>query len=177
MFETDEVLFERLVRGDMRAFDALYERFERQLFGFIRAQLSDVAEAEDVLHEAFMAVLRERDKRSEMRSFRAWLYQVAHHLCSNRVRSRKRAVGLVEDAKHAPKSDPPGAHEALEKQERARHLEAAIERLPKSMHELYRLRASGMTNEEVAEILAVPIGTVKSRMHELVKRLKEEVST
>jgi RNA polymerase sigma-70 factor, ECF subfamily len=175
--ETDEVLFERLVRGDMRAFDRLYERFERQLFGFIRAQLGDVGEAEDVLHEAFMAVLRERDKRSEVRSFRSWLYQVAHNLCLNRVRSRKRAAGLVEESKHVKGSDPPGAHEALEGQERAKLLERAVERLPKNLGEVYRLRAAGMSLEEVAEILAVPIGTVKSRMHEMVKRLREEVQT
>jgi RNA polymerase sigma-70 factor (ECF subfamily) len=173
--DSDEALFERLAGGDMRAFDRLYERFERQLFGFIRAQLSDVGEAEDVLHEAFMAVLREREKRSEVRSFRAWLFQVAHNLCLNRARSRKRAGRVVEEAP-AP-SAPPRADQALEGHQQGVLLERAVAHLPEGLAQLYRLRAAGMSNEQVAEILSVPIGTVKSRMHEMVKRLREEVQT
>jgi RNA polymerase sigma-70 factor (ECF subfamily) len=86
--ETDEALYARWIGGDLRAFDALYARHERPLFGFVRAFVRDQAEAEDVLHEAFMSVLRER--RRDIRSFRAWMYEVTRHLCLNRARSKKR---------------------------------------------------------------------------------------
>jgi RNA polymerase sigma-70 factor (ECF subfamily) len=177
--DSDEALFERLAAGDMRAFDRLYDRFERPLFGFLRAQLADAGEAEDVLHEAFMAVLRERERRAEVRSFRAWLFQVAHNLCLNRVRSRKRAGRALEAANQveAMGSAPAEADRALEAHQRAALLERAVSRLPQALAELYRLRAAGMSYEEVADILAVPVGTVKSRMHEMVRRLREEVQT
>ena len=89
--DSDEALYARLRRGELAAFDRRYERFERPRFGFLRAQLGDAAEAEDVLHEAFLAVLRAGDARDELRSFRAWLFQVARNLCLNRARARRRA--------------------------------------------------------------------------------------
>ena len=175
--DTDEALFDRLVAGDMSAFDRLYERFERPLFGFIRAQLGDAGEAEDVLHEAFMAVLRERGRRSEVRSFRAWLYQVARNLCQNRIRSSKRAGRTADAATRAEAlgSAPVAAERALELHQQAELLLRAVSGLPAPLAEVYRLRASGMSYDEVAEILDVPVGTVKSRMHEMVKRLREEM--
>jgi RNA polymerase sigma-70 factor, ECF subfamily len=176
--DSDEALFERLIAGDMRAFDQLYDRFERPLFGFIRVQLGDAAEAEDVLHEAFMAVLRERAARKEVRSFRAWLFQVARNLCLNRVRSRKRAGRALDAATPAETMGgaPLPAEQAIEQRQQAEKLQRAVARLPEALAEVYRLRASGMSHDEVALVLSIPVGTVKSRVHEMVKRLREEIS-
>jgi RNA polymerase sigma-70 factor, ECF subfamily len=172
---SDEALYARWAAGDMRAFDQLYARFERPLYGFVRAYIRDASEAEDVLHEAFMAVLRER--RNDIRSFRAWIYEVTRHLCLNRVRSRKRAARAVEsadvDSRGAAQSSP---EDQLEERRRAATLERAVSRLPQPFAEVYRLRASGMSYEEVADVLEIPVGTVKSRIHDMVIRLKEEVS-
>lgn len=172
MLDSDEALFERLALGDMRAFDRLYDRFERPLYGFIRAELRDAIEAEDVLHEAFLAVLREREKAGRPRSFRGWIFGVAHHLCLNRLRSRKRerrALGPVPEPAHADSSD------ELDARRRSRLLELAVGRLPVGLGEVYRLRAAGLSYDEMADALGLPVGTVKSRMHEMVRRLREEV--
>ena len=173
---SDEALLEQTIAGDMRAFDRLYERFERPLFGFIRAQLAgDAAEAEDVLHEAFMSLLRGRGERAEIRSVKAWLFEVARNLCFNRARSRKRAGRALEAVAQVPVEAPAGAESRLEQREIARELEGAVARLPLPLAEVYRLRAAGMSYEEVAHVLDVPLGTVKSRMNEMVKRLRAEV--
>jgi RNA polymerase sigma-70 factor, ECF subfamily len=175
--DSDEALFEQLIAGDLRAFDRLYDRFERPLFGFIRSQIGDAHEAEDLLHEAFIAVLRERTARHAVRSFRAWLFQVARNLCLNRLRSRKRAGHALEAAAHdAVVVAPIVAEQVLERCEQAALLERAVERLPEPFAELYRLRATGMSYDDLAEILRVPVGTVKSRMHEMVRRLREEMA-
>jgi len=175
--DSDEALFEQLVAGDLRAFDRLYDRFERPLFGFIRAEVGDAQEAEDLLHEAFMAVLRERGSRHEVRSFKAWIFQVARNLCLNRVRSRKRAGRAFEAAARveAVAMPPVAAEQALEQHEQVELLHRAVRRLPEPLAELYRMRAAGMSYDELAAILGVPVGTVKSRMHEMVRRLREEV--
>jgi RNA polymerase sigma factor (sigma-70 family) len=175
--DSDEALFDRLIAGDMRAFDRLYARFARPLSGFIRVRLGEAGEAEDVLHEAFMAVLRERERRGEVQSFRAWLYQVANNLCLNRVRARRRA-GRVEEAFESvdPRdTEAAGVDAVLEGQQRLQQLHRAVARLPEALAEVYRLRASGMSNDEVAQALEIPVGTVKSRTHEMVKRLREEM--
>ena len=174
--DSDEALFERLIGGELAAFDRLWARYERPLFAFVRARLGDAAEAEDVLHEAFMAVLRERERRSEVRSFRAWLYQVAHHLCLNRLRTRRRAGRAHDEIAELAPSHAPGAQSELETRERTERLARAVAKLPPAHAELYRLRAAGMPYEEIATILGVPIGTVKSRLHELVGSLREEMS-
>jgi len=171
--ESDEALYARWIGGDLRAFDALYARWERPLFGFVRAFVRDQAEAEDVLHEAFMSILRER--RKDIRSFRSWIYEVTRHLCLNRARSKKRAARALEEVKSV-EPDVASVENEIDARRRAIALERAVSRLPEMFAEVYRLRASGMSYDEVAEILGVPVGTVKSRVHEMVLRLKEEVS-
>jgi len=171
---SDEALRERLLRGDVGAFDALYDRHARPLHGFIRRMLGDAHEAEDVLHEAFLAMLREPPDAAVV-SLRAWLYRVARNLCLNRIRSRRRGARAVEaaadpDASAAP---PDRAYEAHEAEARLRR---AVARLPEAHAELYALRAGGMQYDEIAAVLGVPVGTVKSRAHEMVSRLREEMT-
>jgi RNA polymerase sigma-70 factor (ECF subfamily) len=167
--DSDEALYDRLRAGDLAAFDRLYERYERRLFGFIRTQLRDVHEAEDVFHETFLAIL---DTRPDIRSFKAWLFQVARNICLNRVRSRQRAERALEtaaalvappDDNPMPRADDPS-------------LRAAVARLPPGLAEVYQLRASGMSYDELADVLEIPVGTVKSRMHEMMRRLREVMS-
>jgi RNA polymerase sigma-70 factor (ECF subfamily) len=173
--ESDERLYERLRAGDLAAFDALYARYERRLFAFVRGLIGDAAEAEDVFHEAFMQVLGERPRFDDPArgSFRAWLYTVARNACLNRLRSRDRGqrAHTTPDGEPAP----PAADEKLERAEASAALDRALEHLPQALGELYRLRAAGLSYEELARVLDLPLGTVKSRMHELVAQLKKEM--
>jgi RNA polymerase sigma-70 factor (ECF subfamily) len=173
---SDEALYESLLAGEVRAFDQLYERHERPLFGFIRRQLTDVAEAEDVLHDTFLALLRDRAGARAAVSLRAWLFGVARHLCLNRQRTQKRAGQALEtEARSAPAAST-GPEELFAGQESQALLRRAVERLPTDLATLYQLRASGLAYEEMAEALGVPLGTIKSRMHQMVKSLREELS-
>ena len=99
---------------------------------------------------------------------------MTRHLCLNRVRSKKRGERAIASAEIAERA--PGADDQLDAHRRAARLERAVGRLPESLAAVYRLRATGMSYDDVAEVLDIPIGTVKSRMHEMVLRLKEEVS-
>ncbi len=173
---SDEALYERLLRGDIGAFDVLYARHEAHLFGFIVRHVGDRQEAEDILHEAFLAVLRERGGGRSTGSFRAWLYTVTRHLCLNRLRSRRRAARAVEQVAREAVRAEGHPEQALETRESAAALERAVSRLPTALAELYHLRAGGMSYEELAQLFAIPVGTVKSRMHQMVSLLREEMS-
>jgi RNA polymerase sigma factor (sigma-70 family) len=173
--QSDEALYEALLNGDLRAFDTLYARYERHLFGFIRKHLVDVHEAEDVLHETFMAILRDRAGARAARSLRAWIFQVARNLCLNRQRSARRASRALEKEARSPEEANPGPESAIEDRQARDALRGAVAKLPLELGELYSLRTQGMSYAEMAEVLGIPLGTVKSRMHELVKQLREEM--
>lgn len=173
---SDEALFEHLLQGDMSAFDALYARYERPLFGYLRRLLADAHEAEDVFHETFMALLRLREQGDSPRSFKAWIYTVARNLCLNRLRSRKRATRAMAACKRAarePQAQPDGR---LLQRETVEALRRAADRLPEALGELYTLRSGGLSYAELAQVLGIPLGTVKSRMNDMVKRLRQEMN-
>lgn len=172
---SDEALYEQLLAGDLGAFDELYARHERHLFGFIVSHLADRCEAEDVLHDAFMAVLRERQAGRSVTSFRAWLFQIARRLCLNRLRSRRRGAKALAAAARAPEPPAEQPEQALLRQQAHAALSSALARLPAHLAELFRLRAGGLSYDELAQVLALPLGTIKSRLHELISRLRAEV--
>jgi RNA polymerase sigma factor (sigma-70 family) len=118
-----------------------------------------------------------RERHAEVRCFKAWLYQVARHAAQNRIRSRSRGARAVAVAAFDPTlAEPPRLPDrAIESEERRAALARAVAGLPAPLAEVYRLRSGGASYDEIAIALEVPVGTVKSRMNELVHRLRSEV--
>ena len=171
--DSDEELFRRTREGDMAAFDGLYARYEGPLFGFLLAVLRSREDAEEMFHEAFLAVLKSGEPRFSAGGFRAWLYRVARNAALNRIRSEQRgarAISLLGEEE--PPSTPEGD---LAERQRSVALETAVARLPPALSHVYHLRTSGLSYEEMADVLEIPVGTLKSRMHEMVARLREEL--
>ncbi len=170
MTESDEALYAKVKAGDMAAFDVLYARYERPLFCFILSQTRSRADAEEIFQDAFMNALKSREVRFDI-GFRSWIYRVARNLILNRVRSRERG-GRAMDAlpERAPE---PNAPEVIDGLQRDAALQHAVAKLPEGLSELYRLRTAGLSYEEMAAVLELPLGTLKSRFHQLIVQLKE----
>ena len=179
MLEADETLYARAKEGDMRSFDALYARYEACLFGFIVSQVRHRADAEDVFHEAFVNALKAPVVRfSGSGGFRAWIYRIARNLVINRARSSQRgARALAEVARLRSQGEgaPPASDDALADAEMRAALELAVAKLPPALSEVFHLRVSGLRYEEIADVLECPVGTIKSRMNQMVKELREEL--
>jgi RNA polymerase sigma-70 factor (ECF subfamily) len=172
---TDEDLYTKARVGDVRAFDQLYARYERRLFGFVLRLLGDRGQAEEVFHDALLAVLRGGPATFEQTFFKAWLFRVARNACANRLRSRARGEGALARA-GADEETTPSAEQRLVEEERSFALATAVRQLPAQLADVFHLRTSGLSYAEIASVLEVPVGTVKSRMSTLVHELKGELS-
>ncbi|HSO33120.1 MAG TPA: sigma-70 family RNA polymerase sigma factor [Labilithrix sp.] len=181
--DTDEHLFERTRSGDIAAFDVLYERYEVRLFAYLRAISGNRQDAEELLHDAFLAALKAGENgRGEAGAFCGFLYRVARNLAFNRRRAalrHDRMLSSVPDfeaeAEQARPSVGVRADTAIERRELEAALADAVGRLPLALGELYHLRSSGLSYEQIAAVIEAPLGTVKSRMHQMVNVLREEL--
>lgn len=173
--ESDEALYQRVRDGDMAAFDQLYQRYETQLFGFLLRTLRHREDAEDVFHDTFLNALKSPDVQLAPGSFRSWLFRIARNLCHNRRRSEARGT-RAESALPEP-VETPDAEASLAHHERFHALDGAVARLPEALSEIYHLRSSGLSYEEMAEVLSIPLGTLKSRMNQMITMLREDMKS
>ncbi|RMG09094.1 MAG: RNA polymerase sigma factor [Planctomycetota bacterium] len=179
---TDEELVVRLRAGDAPALRLLMERYERSLYGYLRRLLGTEQDAEDAFQEVFLRVLRALDRFDSQRRFRPWLYAIATNLARNLHRRRATRRALTLDAPEAggegealaarlAARDPEPA-EAVESAERSRAVAAAVAALPeKGRAALVLYYYQGLSYEEIAQALEIPLGTVKSRIHNAMARL------
>ena len=167
---SDEELMQDLQRGELRAFDALYERHSRALFNFILRLLRDESLAEDVFQETCMRVLKNAGRFDSRSRFRTWLYTVAHNLSMDELRRRRRRMSIP--AGELPRPTPePDPHERLVEDESARRLLGGLKPELRAVVVLRVLH--GYSQEETARIVGAPVGTVKSRLHHALKRLRQ----
>lgn len=163
--------------GDGTAFDLLVQRWDRKIQGAAFRVLGSDDEARDVSQEAFLKAFRGlRSFRREAR-FSSWLYQIAMNLCRDRLRRRRgrEHVSLdevVENGEPALRQRPV-ALEALHSQDVARAVAAAIDSLSEEQREVVVLKEyQGLTFPEIADVLGVPLSTVKTRLYRALGQLR-----
>jgi RNA polymerase sigma-70 factor (ECF subfamily) len=166
--ESDERLMARLARGDESALAPLVERFRGPLYGFL-ARRAGEADADDLFQETWIRVVRSRERFDPGRRFSTWLFQIANNLC--RDRGRRRAVKeRAEDAMREAGGDPRGREPSLDLR---LHVRRRIAELPERLQEVLLLRYfEQMTESEIAEVVGIPTGTVKSRLHAAIHGLR-----
>lgn len=165
----DGELIAQYKAGDAEAFAALYQRHKAMVAGYARAITGSREEAENIVQEVFLAVIRRFESLKPEGNFRAYLLTRARGLALNLRRVRLPDHGDCPDAALAE----PGPPEAAEKEEAAERLRAALESLPREQREVVALRAhGGMTVAEIADMLGEPVGTIKSRYRYALEKLR-----
>jgi RNA polymerase sigma-70 factor (ECF subfamily) len=166
---SDGELLSRIARGDRAAFEVLYERYARAVFGLALRRLGDRDRAEEAVQETFAAVWRSaRSYRPERGPGGPWLYAVARNAIVDRFRGRTEPVADIPDT---PSSEI-GPEEAAEAGWVAWRVHRALAALPPPEREVVELAYwSGLSQSEVAEFLNVPLGTVKTRTRSALGRL------
>lgn len=159
----DRTLVRDAQAGDQRALDALLRRHQPRLHALCRRMTANDADALDALQEALLAIVRGLPRFDGRAAFTTWSYRVATNACLDELRRRKRVPdpGLPE-VEHAPRGGAPALDEGLSDR---LDLDAALGALPPEFRAAVVLRDQlGLDYAEIAEVLDIPPGTVRSRI-------------
>ena len=175
---SDERLMELIVRGDDRAFGALYDRYQRKLITYFSRMLwNDRERAQDFLQELFTKIARKPDSYDPSRPFSTWLYSVANNMCKNEYRregTRKAAVPhLKAEIDHVNAIHGDGVD-----RERFRdRLDQELDKLDPDQKATFVMRyQEDMAIKEIAGAFGISEGTVKSRLFYTLKKLAERLN-
>ena len=170
---------DRIRDGDAGALGELYDRHAAAALAVAMRVVGGRAEAEDVVHDAFVAVWRKIDRFDAQRgSLRAWLLTVVRNRAIDRVRARRTAVDLDDaDDRSLLRTGPNPTWEAALDRAAANDLRRAMEALPDEQRRAVELAYfEGYTYREVAEITGVPPGTANGRLRLALAKLREALT-
>jgi len=175
----DTLLIEASLGGDTSAFGQLVEKYQLRLFNTICRVTSNREEAEDVVQEAFVQAYVKLSTFRQNSAFFTWLYRIAFNTAVSRGRRRKidTSIDLTrERTGDEPVDDDENPEQRMERLERADQVQAGLARLSEEHRSILILRdMQDCTYEEIAEILNLAIGTVRSRIHRARVQLREEL--
>jgi RNA polymerase sigma-70 factor (ECF subfamily) len=172
----DEELISFVGRSDAEAFAVLYDRHSRPAFSLAYRMMGEKQAAEDLVQDAFLKIWRSATSyRAERASVRTWILSIVHNRGIDQIRSttsRRRMQEKVEAS--APTSQPSEAFAQSWANSQREQVREALKSLPEEQLKVLDLAYfSGYTHVEVAELLDVPLGTVKGRMRLGLKKMKE----
>lgn len=176
---TDDELMQRVsCKDDDRAFDLLYRRHARRLMGFFFRQLDrNEAVAADFTQDAFMRIWTARNKFVGT-NFRTWLFTIAFNLVKNHYRHAEHQQHYEQFlALHQAVTEDSNVVETLDGEAIDRALKQELERMSPDALLLFSLRfEEELSVPQIAEVMAIPEGTVKSRLHTLTQTLKKKLN-
>lgn len=170
---SDEILVERVKRGDRKAFDALVLKYQGRILNLISRFVHDPSDASDVAQEAFIKAYRALPKFRGDSAFYTWIYRIAVNTAKNYLAARARqpfdAASDFDEMEQIGQSDTLKEQTTPERLLLTRELQEtiirAIEGLPADLRSAITLREiDGMSYEEIASVMACPVGTVRSRI-------------
>jgi len=185
---SDEDLLDRYCRqADPKVFGILVHRYERELYSYLRRYLGDAAMAEDAFQGTFLQVHLKCGQFEAGRKFRPWLYTIATNQAIDAQRRNKRHRMVSLDRRQKGDSDEDlgslsellvsreaGPAKEADAEERKRWIRDSVSALPDALQGAINLvYYQGLKYREAAEVLKVPVGTVKSRLHTAITKLNE----
>jgi RNA polymerase sigma-70 factor (ECF subfamily) len=184
---SDEDLLLRFRRGQRDAFGQLVRRYERELYGYLRRYLGDSNLADDVFQNTFLQLYTKIGQYEPGRPVRPWLYTIATHQAIDALRrnGRHQALSLDQQREELHEGDThnlmallesrsPNPLDHAEEDERRQQVRASVDRLPEFLRQVVILAYyQGLKYREIADIIGIPVGTVKSRLHTALVKLHE----
>lgn len=177
--ETDENLVVRIAKGDKKAFDELYNRYNKQLFSFFMKMLSrDREKCEDFLQDLFMIVIEKPHYFDSARRFKPWLYSIAHNMIKNeykklevrKIMDKNAETEYIKSNSSSPESLTQDALFSIK-------LDSLLSKIDPEVKEAFILKYKvGFQIDEIAKMMNVKEGTIKSRLFYVKKYLSHELA-
>ena len=185
--QTDAELLDRYAQGDEAAFREIVSRYKDSLYVFLRHFLTQQDLIDDVFQETFLQLFTSRDSFDTSRPLRPWLFTIAANKAKDALRKRQRTaatpIGTIaqpeemsfNDVLNALTSDTTRPYEELQKNETASQVRQVIADMAENLREILILAYfNRFSYKQMAQILSIPIGTVKSRLHTAVGRFAKD---
>jgi RNA polymerase sigma-70 factor (ECF subfamily) len=175
----DTRLIAETLAGQTEAFGTLVQKYQDRLFNTVAHLAGNCEDARDIVQEAFVQAFVKLDSFRGKSAFYTWLYRIAFNLCAG-WRRKQRPVASIDGNNERCGLDPAdngdGPVEQLQRQERCRQIRQALKQLSPEHRTILVLREiEDCDYETIAEILDVPVGTVRSRLHRARLELREEL--
>jgi RNA polymerase sigma-70 factor, ECF subfamily len=162
----DHILIQRFLAGEVAAFNGLVERYYQRIDRLAQQVVRNPLVAEDITQEVFLRAYRALPHFRGEASFYSWVYRITLNLCLNYLRQQAHRSFTAEEPDASTLSSTADPSALLETQERERLVRGAIDSLPAHYRVVIILRdLEGLSYQEIAEILGIPLGTVKSRLN------------
>ena len=184
---TDAELLAHYTKGEEAAFREIVNRYKNSLYAFLRQFLNRHDLVEDVFQETFLQLFTSRESFDMNRPLRPWLFTIAANKAKDALRKWQRTpvvpIGTMADSQdlsfddmlNTVTADETMPYEELERNETTSRVEQVIANMPENLREILLLAYfNRFSYKQMAEILSIPIGTVKSRLHTAVGRFAKE---
>jgi RNA polymerase sigma-70 factor (ECF subfamily) len=175
---TSEDLMLRVQKGDLDAFETIYNRFHEPVFHFILRLVKERTLAEDLLQETFLRILRERKGYRKIAQFSTYLFTIARNLCLDALKAweRKHVLSNKEDYVESAMDPSKGPSEIMEETEIREIVQREIHELPRDQREVLLLsKYSGLTHEEIAQIVESTPDAVKQKVYRAMLSLRQKL--
>ncbi len=180
---TDEELISRFQNGDVYAFNILVRRYENPIYNYIYRYISDRVEAEDIVQETFYRLYKNKHYYKEIAKFSTWIYTIAGNLAKTELRRKKRRkffsinYFMSTDKDYDIPDLDANPEKTLNSIITDEIIQKAIAKLSSKFKEVILLRdVQGFSYEEIAVIVNVPLGTIKSRVNRARLKLQEDLT-
>jgi RNA polymerase sigma-70 factor (ECF subfamily) len=185
--QIDAELFNRYAAGDEAAFREIVSRYKDSLYAFLRYFLNRHDLVEDVFQETFLQLFTSRESFDTSRALRPWLFTIAANKAKDALRKQQRTAAIpigtiaesqefsFDDVLNALTSDTTTPYDKLQKGETSAQVRKIIANMPENLREILVLAYfNRFSYKQMAQILSIPIGTVKSRLHTAVGRFAKD---
>lgn len=176
----DAQIIERTLCGEPEAFNLLVHRWERQIYGLALRMLGRDDEAKDATQETFLSAYRNLSKFRGEAKFSSWIYRIALNICNTKLRGRSKNVVSLEEQQEnigfEVVADSEDLAEGIQRDQVARHVRRALQGLPPDMRQVIVMKEyEDLKFSEIADILGIPVSTVKTRMYTGLAELKKRL--